>query len=344
MPLSNSHEESPIISELRQDIITGDWVVIAKARAQKPENFKIAPEEEGQTVDPENCPFCYPERTGQKKDTLIYYRDDGEWSLRVFPNKFPAFSRESNEVRHFEEGPYFAMEGIGYHELIVTRDHEKVFGQMSVDNLAELIDSFRTRYLDLMNKKSVNYILIIHNHGKKAGASQPHPHCQLFAIPVISPAVSLELNGAENYFRSKRSCVFCDMINWELKEKKRLVFENNNFVVLAPYASRSAFELWVLPKKHSPYFERISSKEEWELGEALKKALGKIYFGLNNPAINFYLHTSPCDGKDYSHYHWHIEILPRTSIWAGFEMATGIEVSTVVPEDAAEFLRKVAIP
>jgi len=340
MPLTSQSEYSPIISELRQDIVTGDWVVIAKARAQKPENFKNQ-EEESTSVDKSECPFCEPEKTGQKKDTLIYYRDDGEWSLRVFPNKFPAFARQSNTLRHWEEGPFFGMEGVGYHEIIVTRDHDRTFGQMRPEEVAELIDSFRTRYLELMNKKSVNYIMIIHNHGKKAGASQPHPHCQLFAIPVVSPGVNLELKGSQDYHRSHNNCVYCSMLESELKENKRLVFENKSFMVFAPFASRSAFELWIVPKKHEPYFERTVGKEEWELGEALQQAMQKLFYGLNNPSLNFYLHTSPCDGKDYDHYHWHIEILPRTSIWAGFEMATGIEVSTMLPEESAQFLKGV---
>lgn len=339
MPISSQNQDSPIISELRQDIITGDWVVIAKARAQKPESFKVE-EEEQKAIPRSQCVFCSPEETGQKKDTLIYYKDDGEWSLRVFPNKFPAFSRETNVLRHWSEGPYFGMEGVGYHEVIVTKNHERTFGEMTVEEVAEVIDAFRTRYLDLMNRKSVNYIMIIHNHGKRAGASQPHPHCQLFAIPVVSPGIELELKGTENYYKAHRECAFCTMATFESKEKKRVVFENNSFLVITPFASRSAFELWVIPKKHSPYFERITQKEEWEFGEALQKAMRKLFFGLNNPAINFYLHTSPCDGKDYPHYHWHLEILPRTSIWAGFEMATGIEVSTVIPEEAAKFLKK----
>ena len=338
MPLTSQEENSPIISELRQDIITGDWVVIAKARSQKPEMFKDQ-EEPTPSIHSADCVFCHPEETGQKKDTLIYYKEDGEWSLRVFPNKFPSFARQSNVVRHFEEGPYFGMEGVGYHEIIVTRSHERTYGEMTVEEVAELIDAFRTRYLDLMNKKSVNYILIIHNHGKKAGASQTHPHCQLFAIPVVSPGIELELKGAERYHRSTGECPFCNIIRWEEQEKKRVVFENKSFLVITPFASRSAFELWIMPKKHSPYFERIKQKEEWEFGEALQQAMKKLFLGLNNPSINFYLHTSPCDGRDYQHYHWHLEILPRTSVWAGFEMATGIEISTVAPEDAAKFLK-----
>jgi len=342
MAYSPLNKDNPIISELRQDIVTGDWVVIAKARSKKPDTFKNK-EATTNKVSKKDCVFCNPEKTGQKKDTLIYYRDDGDWSLRSFPNKFPAFARQGNDVRHWSEGPYFAMEGVGYHEVIVLRDHDKTLGEISIEESSELVDAFRTRYLNLMNRRSVNYILIIHNHGKRAGASQPHPHCQLFAVPVVSPGINLELKGAESYWRNNDQCVYCNILEWEKKENKRIIFENELFMVIAPFASRAAFELWVLPKEHKPYFERIEGREEWKLGEALREAMRKLYFGLNNPSVNFYLHTSPCDGKDYHYYHWHIEIVPRTSIWAGFELATGVEISGVIPEEAAKFLRKVKV-
>ena len=129
------------------------------------------------------------------------------------------------------------------------------------------------------------------------------------------------------------------MIEWEAEHEKRVIFENNNFIAFCPYSSRAAFEVWVMPKKHKPYFERILDQEKVELAEALQHSISQIYKALGDPAYNFYLHTSPCDGKDYPHYHWHIEILPRTSIWAGFELSTGIEISTIQPEVAAEYLR-----
>ncbi|HUD08802.1 MAG TPA: HIT domain-containing protein, partial [Candidatus Saccharimonadales bacterium] len=106
-----------------------------------------------------------------------------------------------------------------------------------------------------------------------------------------------------------------------------------------PYSSRAAFEVWVMPKDHKPYFERINNEEKIDLGEALQKSIGSIYKTLEDPAYNFYIHTSPCDGKDYPHYHWHIEILPHTATWAGFELSTGIEISTIEPERAAEELK-----
>jgi UDPglucose--hexose-1-phosphate uridylyltransferase len=328
------------VSELRQDLVTGDWVVIATGRAKRPEDFASGMRAEIQE-DPEKlCFFCYPKETGQEEDVLIYENESKEWSLRVFPNKYPAFTR-GKITRHFEEGPYFGMDGAGYHEVIVTRDHKKQIAELDVLRVAELVDAYQDRYVDLMNRKSVNYIEIFHNHGKEAGASVVHPHSQLMAIPVISPYVNLELTGAEAYWRTNKKCVYCTMAEWELEHKKRIIFENGDFLTFCPFASRASFEVWVMPKKHKPYFERTSAEEKLRLAEALQISINKIWKALGDPAYNFYIHTSPCDGKDYSHFHWHIEILPRTATWAGFELSTGIEISTIEPETAAEYLRKI---
>jgi len=326
------------ISELRHDLVTGDWVVIATGRAKRPEDFAAVKRAEVREDPDKPCFFCHPEETGQEEDVLIYQDEEGDWSLRVFPNKYPAFSR-GKTTRHFEEGPYFGMDGTGYHEIVVTRDHKKQIAEMDVLRVAEIIDAYQDRYIDLMNKKSVNYIEIFHNHGREAGASIAHPHSQLMAIPVISPYVNLELSGADIYFQANKKCVYCTMIEWETEHKKRIVFENADFLAFCPYASRASFEVWVIPKRHKPYFERTSTSEKLKLAEALQVSISKIFKALGDPAYNFYIHTSPCDGKDYSHFHWHIEILPRTSVWAGFELSTGIEISSIQPETAAEFLR-----
>lgn len=327
------------ISELRQDPVTGDWVVIATGRGKRPEEFANQDKEEVSQDSDHKCFFCYPEETGQEKDVLIYTDSKNDWTLRVFPNKYPAFSR-GKRMKHWEEGPYFGMDGTGYHELVVTRDHEKSLGQLDPMQVAEVIDAYQDRYISLMNKKSVNYIDIFHNHGKKAGASISHPHSQLVAIPVISPYVNGELSGAETYYRQNKECIYCAMFSWEQEHGKRMVFENDEYLAFCPFASRAAFEVWVVPKKHKPYFERTSREEKVKVGEVLQKVLEKIGKGLNNPDYNFYIHTSPCDGKDYPHFHWHIEILPRTSVWAGFELSTGVEISTIEPEEAASFLKK----
>lgn len=325
-------------SELRQDLVTGDWVVIATGRAKRPEDFakngRIAAEN-----NVAECLFCDPEKSEQEKDVLIYRDSNQDWTLRVFPNKFPAFSK-GKPPKSLEEGPYFAMTGTGYHEVIVTRDHYHHVALMEPMQIAEIFDAYQQRYLALMNKKSVNYISIFHNHGKEAGASINHPHSQLMGIPIISPYIGLELRGAEKYHRSNQHCVFCVMAEYESSARKRLVFENEDFIAFCPFSSRAAFEVWVMPKKHSPYFERITDEDKIKLAEVFGKAMNAVYKALKDSPYNFYIHTAPCDGQDYPHFHWHIEILPHTATWAGFELETGIEISTIQPEVAAEYLRK----
>ncbi len=325
-------------SELRQDLVSGDWVVIATGRSKRPDDFaKLERIKNDKGID--ECLFENPEETGQEKDVLIYHKSDGDWSLRVFPNKYPAFSVGHSPVQ-ISDGPYIAMAGAGYHELVVTRDHFNHLALMDVMEVAEVIDAYQDRYLEHMNKKNVNYIAIFHNHGREAGASIPHPHSQIMAIPVVAPYIKLELDGAEKYHKSNKHCVYCVMIEHEIEEKKRVVFENDEFVAFCPFASRSAFEIHVMPKKHSPYFERITDEQKVNLAQVFSEALRSIHKAINDPAYNFYIHTAPCDGKDYPHYHWHIEILPHTSSWAGFELETGVEISTIQPEVAAEYLRK----
>jgi len=337
--MSANKKQKQKVSELRQDLITGDWVVIANSRGKRPDDFQVE-SKPTENSDQESCLFCDPEKSGQEKDVLIYNTSDGDWSLKVFPNKYPAFSRPvGGKIQHQEEGPYFLMDGLGYHEVVVTKDHFERIGSTNNLKVAEIFDAFQTRYLELMNKKSVRFIEIFHNQGEEAGASIFHPHSQLLAIPVISPSIELELKGAESYHKSNKKCVFCDIIEWEEEEQKRIVFENDKFIAICPFASRRAFEVWIMPKKHSPYFERMETEDKIQVGEALNQVIRKINEVLNGPDFNFYIHTSPCDVKDYPHYHWHIEILPKTSIWAGFELSTGIEISTIEPEKAAEALK-----
>lgn len=324
-------------SELRQDIVTGDWVIIATARGKRPDDFVVSSRIDGTH---ESDIFSDPKASGQEDDTLIYMRPDGDWSLRVFPNKYPAVSRSNGRPKSMADGPYFGMSAVGYHEVVVTRDSKRSLAELETWQVAELLDAYQDRYLSLMNKASVNYIQIFHNHGKEAGASISHPHSQLMAIPVVAPYVESILSGAERFYKSHRQRVYGVMVDYELEKKKRLVFENDDFIVFAPYASRVAFELWVVGKRPNPYFERISDDEKFTCGEALQKALQSLYRGLGDPAYNFYLYTAPCDGKDYPHFQWHIEIAPHTATWAGFELSTGIEISSIEPEMAAAFLRE----
>lgn len=323
------------ISELRQDLVTGDWVVIATARAKRPDEFRA--QNRDVHVNSED-PFLDPEASGQEKDVLIYRHENNDWSLRVFPNKFPAFAR-GKVAKSLDQGPYRALSGVGYHEVIVLKDPALTLPHLEQWRVAELLDAYQERYLDLMNKKTITAIQIFHNHGKEAGASQTHPHSQLMATPVIDPDMTKEITGAERYWRQHKKHVFSVILEYEQAAQKRVVYENEHFLAFCPYASKAAFEVRILPKRDNAYFERITDEEKYACAETLQKVLGALESGLDDPAFNYYIRTAPCDGQTYESYRWYIEIVPRTAIWAGFELSSGIEISSVPPEDAAAFLR-----
>lgn len=307
-------------SELRFDPVSKDWILIATGRARRPETFvKVAVSEK------KDCPFC----------GLNWGSD----FIKVVPNKYPAFS-PGDGLNKREEGPYQIIDAVGFAEVVVTRDHKKSIAQFSIPEVRQVIDVFQERYLDLMNEKFVNYVSIFHNHGETSGATLSHPHSQIITHPIIDPDLNRSLAGSAEYWRKHKKCVHCAMLDFDKKDGQRIIFENEDFWVISPFVPRIAFEIRVYPKRHMAYFERVKDKEKDSLAEALKIALAKLYKGLNNPDYNFFLHTAPCDGKNYDHYHWHFEILPKTSTWAGFELGTGIEISTIEPEKAAEYLRK----
>jgi UDPglucose--hexose-1-phosphate uridylyltransferase len=334
-------------SELRFDLASKDWVVIATGRARRPETFKRE-KKEGKEASRKTCPFCKEELI--KEAVLIF--DHGKrikldrrekfpnWTTITIPNKFPAFLPATKLNKKIEGGLYQIMNAVGFHEIIITRDHKKSMAQLEISQIKEVIDAYHQRYLDLMKKPFVNHISIFNNYGAEAGASIFHPHSQIITTPLIDVDLNRALSNSKRYFNKHKKCLYCQMDEWEKKVKKSIIFENEDFLVLCPFASKVAFEMIISPKKHSAYFEKITEKEKWNLAKAFKMALGKLYKALNDPAYNFYLHTAPCDGKNYDFYHWHWTILPKTSTWAGFEIGTRMEISTIEPEKAAEYLRK----
>jgi len=332
-------------SELRFDLVSRDWVVIATGMGKRPEMFKKEKRKEIK-IPKEKCPFCNIET--QEKPVLIYvqgkkFRENEipkNWTTVVIPNKFPALLPYQSLGKKKEGKFYQTMNAVGFCELVVTRDHEKHFPHFEISKVKEVFDCYQERYLDLMKKPFVNYISIFHNHGEAAGASQPHPHSQIITTPLIDADLQKALLNSQNYFKKRKKCIYCQMNKWEEKVKKRIIFENKDFLAICPFASKAAFEVIISPKFHSPYFEKIQENQKWNLAEAFQVVMKKLFKALNGPPHNFYLHTAPSDKKEYPYYHWHFTILPKTSIPAGFEIGTRIEISTIEPEKAAEYLRK----
>ncbi|MBN2197779.1 DUF4921 family protein [Candidatus Wolfebacteria bacterium] len=328
-------------SELRQDLVSGDWIIIAPGRYKKHlQFFKKAKKREKAPI--KGCPFKNPEKSGNK--IILVYKSKNnkkDWEVMLIKNKYPVFVPKNKCAKEIKKGPYSVMEGVGCHDVVITRNHYDNFAHLKKHQANLVFRAFRDRYLMLRNDPCLTYVSIFHNWGPKAGASVYHPHYQMIALPIIPPDVQHSLSGAARYFKEHKKCVYCDMIDWEKKERKRIVYENKGAIVFSPFVPYEPFELKIVPKKHLPYFENTSDGDlEWVV-DALQNALFKIEKKLNDPDYNFFIHTAPLQNKNkYKNYHWHIEIQPKISVSAGFELGTGIEITVLDPDEAAKILKK----
>ncbi|MCX6355262.1 MAG: galactose-1-phosphate uridylyltransferase [Candidatus Aureabacteria bacterium] len=335
--------------ELRKDPILGRWVIISTERAQRPKDFFTSPEKS----DAKNCPFCGG-REGMTPPEIFAVRSNGSrpnspgWEVRVVPNKFPAL-RIEGDLDKQGRGVYDRMNGIGAHEVIIeTPDHTTCIEMQSRESVAQILEVYKLRLLDLSRDMRFKYILIFRNEGRAAGASLSHPHSQLIATPVTPKRVKEELTGAMEYFNYKDRCIYCDILRQEMEEHTRIVYENEQFVSFCPFASRFPFEIWVLPKKHHVDFHNFPSNEFPILADMMIVTLRKLGKALGHPQYNYILHTGPLrrPRKGYwttieQDFHWHIEIMPRLTQIAGFEWGTGFYINPTAPEEAAKYLRQV---
>jgi len=161
---------------------------------------------------------------------------------------------------------------------------------------------------------------------------------------VIPKRVKEELLGADKYYQEKNRCIFCDIVQYHQNNNQRMIVENDHFLAFVPYAPRFPYEIWILPKKHISHFMKTEDQELSYLSEILKKLLVSMKKSLNDSPYNLILHTTPFERKGeksyLESYHWHMEMLPTITKVAGFEWGTGFYINPVIPEDAAEVLRK----
>lgn len=326
-------------SELRQDLVSKDWIVIAPGRAKRPDQY--AERKERRVRAPKSsCPFEDPQKSGNKKPVLIYRNKHG-WELQIIENKYPALQHARVCAMAGHRGSFLTMSGVGHHDVLVTRDHDATFPRLSRRQSLQVFQAFRDRYLMLTGDECMVYLSIFHNWGPQAGATVYHPHYQLIALPIVPPDVWHSLLGSMEYFASHQKCVHCVMLEWEKKEGKRVIYENKGAMVIAPFVSRRPFEMRIFPKKHLPYFENTIDADLEGVVDALREALRRVEKNLGDPDYNFFIHTAPLKNKvDYEPYHWHIEIFPKVSTPAGFELGTGIDINVIDPDLAAKVLRR----
>lgn len=327
-------------SEFRKEIVSGDWVLIAAGRGKRPHTLKPR---ESNYQSPADCPFEDPQKTGNGEAAYVYPDGSGDaWRVQVIKNKFPAVTQGACGPIFEREGFQVAA-GVGIHEIVIMRDHDRFFPVFSKEETAQVLQVYRDRYRKIALEPCGQYIMIFHNYGHQGGASVFHPHSQIISVPIIPPDVMRSVKGSYDYFKKNGREAHAVMMEYEMAQKKRIIFENDQFVAFCPFVSKHPYEMRIYPKFASAHFNHIEDQSLVPLGEALNAVLLKMRDSLNDPAYNFFIHTAPLhfEHSDLSfdqYYRWHIEIMPRIQFEAGFEAGTGIKINIIDPDVAADTL------
>jgi len=339
--------------ELRYDPLRDRWVIISPERAKRPSDYSV--EEESNNKEIDNCPFCEGNEDKTPPEVFAIRSshtkpDSPGWRVRVVPNKFPALRIEDKAIR-YGVGVFDVASGAGAHEVIIeTPQHEKTLGDLPVDWISDVLIAYRQRIRDLFGDPRFRYVLVFKNYRSRAGASISHTHSQLIATPMVPTVVKEELRACRELYRTKERCLICDIIKQESEYRERVIYENDNYMVWAPFASSFPFETWIMPKVHLHDFSELGDMGIRELALVLKVTLLSIKNLLHDPPYNFVLHIAPPPFKrpgqpqhwdSIEHdYHWHIEMIPRLTSIAGFEWGTGLFINPTPPEVASDYLRK----
>lgn len=328
------------MGEIRQDRVTKRWIIYAPDRGDRPYAYRKRTRKcEGVPIYDRSCPFCPGNESMLLHVISEHFMDGGmRWQTRVVPNKYPALEPCEKKLEGFE-GIYLTMGNYGFHEVIIESPYHNVdIKDMSIEEIELIIETYRKRYLELIAKDGIKTILIFRNHGVQAGASLLHPHSQLIASSFIPEHFQNIQRGARSYFDENRSCIFCEMIRVEGEIKKRVVLDNPCFLCFVPFAAEVPFEVWIVPKRHISSLKKLCDAEKTSLARTLKDILMRLHASLNDPDYNLVFYSFDADPADSPCLHFYVQIRPRLTTYAGFEIGSGTFINPSLPERDCDFL------
>ena len=230
------------MSEIRIDPLSGDQTIIAAQRAKRPDDFKNL---DGSS---QKCPFCIGNEF-MTPATIFELKQGDKWVVRVTDNKYPFVDAKT---KNFEKDSFYEnMPAEGVHEVLIdTPNHNEKIKDFSLEHMQKVLWVLQQRQIEIEKRENIKYVQIFKNDGVKAGASKEHSHWQIVGLPII-PQRQIKLYEQNNrYFEEKRVCGYCDIIKHELKENKRIITQNSDFVAFTPYASKYPYEMWIMPVEH----------------------------------------------------------------------------------------------
>jgi UDPglucose--hexose-1-phosphate uridylyltransferase len=326
------------MSTLRQDPTTKDWIIVAPRRAARP-HFAVTVRMPEQPEYEPNCPFC-PGNEGMTPPELHRVGNGTGWHVRVVGNMFPALNGQGSTERA-GAGLFREMSGIGSHEVVIeTPRHNARMDQVSDEEMAGILLTWRERYRQLKSRQSTGAVIIFKNSGPMAGTSLIHPHSQVVATPVLPPDALRRFDVARSYFNDTGRWLYDDLISAERTAGSRVVAERGRLVAFVPFGSPGPFETWVAPTHHQSSFGDLGEEDVADLGWLLRQTLRALRLTNDDPDYNLIVASAPVREERMPWFSWHIKLLPRLTMAAGFELGSGMSINPVLPEDAAAILRE----
>lgn len=320
------------MSQMRLNPLNGRWVTIVAERAKRPSDFKTT-RDVGALDNDRACPFC-PGNEEATPPALEATQEDGTWTMRVIPNKYPAFDGDDGFAVH-NLGPVFVQaEASGTHEVFVyTPDHESGLHLLDDQHVAEMMSALKRRFSEHADIDQIRYTQAIVNHGHEAGASIAHPHGQILGLPFVPGEI---LDEERAFARFAGGCLLCTTIEAEIAAAERVVLATDDVVVITPYWSGSPYELLIVPRQHEAHLQDADDDSLAAVGIALRDVLAQLNSVLGDVAFNLGFHTAP--HQHTGQYHWHAHVWPVLVTQAGFERGTGVMINVLPPEEACDSL------
>ncbi len=316
------------MGELRWNPILREWVIIAAHQTQRP----VLP-------DLKECPFC----PGAAEV-------EGSWRVLHLPNKFPALMLDPPKPDIDPIDFYQVKPAKGTCEvLLYTKDHNTEFHQLDLDHICEIIDMWADRYKELGARKDIKYVFIFENRGRAIGVSLDHPHGQLYAFPFVPSKIQVELNNAKQYMEKRKECLFCNILQKEKEDGRRIIYENESFTAFIPFFATWPYGVHIYPTRHFQNLLQLTDAEKKDFGSILKLIRLKYdaLFGIKLPYVMAF-YQNPTD-TDYSYHHFRVEFYPisrgkdKIKYLAGVELGTNTFINPTNPEEKAKEFRDVKV-
>lgn len=316
----------------RIDPISGEYTIIATERVNRPQDF-------GNDKSTKNlCPFCVGNENMTPPPIMEVKDDNKNWCIRIIPNKYPFISNKESDVE--KDIFYNQIDSYGNHDVLIdTPNHNESIFEFSKTHMQKVFFALQQRQQQIETDKNIKYVHIFKNQGNFAGASKEHSHWQIVGVPIVPEKQLKLIEGNRNYIKQKGICGFCDIISHELEHKERIIAINENFIAITPFASKFPYEIWILPKTHFESFLLFDKLHINDLADLFQKIIKGLKCIFNDINFNVCFEGSPNIEKYKGIHHWYLQIIPRITGLAGFELGTACYINIYSPELAAKNLR-----